>query len=75
MKLKCKKAGQSVVDSTGQPLACSACNGEITVVGGRIALSPIGGMLSLPRIPLANFNCPATISNPRESELVEVVEE
>jgi len=74
--LKCEKAGKTVKDLSGNELACRYCNGLITVedIGGKLKVHlSIGNMFSLPRIPHAMFNCPATLPDPRKSNLVEVV--
>ena len=82
-KLKCKMAGKritAVIDPECE-LACSRCSGIITVetkeVNGivikRVRLD-VKTYATLPRIPLADFNCPATIPDPTKSDIVEVIE-
>ena len=78
LKLKCKVAGKHVKTLDGLPVICEHCEGIIIVqiandrvVGKRLKSKMFG---RVPRIPYAMFNCPATILDPRKSELVEVIE-
>lgn len=74
MILKCKKAGKDVSDVSGMPALCRSCSGEIEVSGNRVTLKTTAdGFRPLPRAGSHGFDCPATITNPQSSELVQVV--
>jgi len=69
MLLRCKYQGKPVKDLMGQPLACRWCKG-IEFEGNYIKVKVEGFLGSLPRIPWAMFNCPATLPDPRKSNLI-----
>jgi len=78
LKLKCKMAGKDIRDVNGLPLACKDCSGEIEVEvdeSGKVLHVQLllRNMRTLPRRPFASFDCPSTLSDPRKSDLVEVV--
>jgi len=77
MKLRCKMKGKKVVDKSDSNIeyACRFCNGEIEVEkkGDRVVfkkIPTINYMVSYPREEDVGFNCPATLANPEESNLV-----
>jgi len=82
--LKCKMAGKDIKDIYGFTLACKFCEGIIYFDPNTFAkkLKPIAPKCdfiryrwkpTLPYRPIAEFDCPVTLSDPRESELVEVI--
>jgi len=73
LKLRCKMAGKDVRALDGQPLACRQCTGIIEIGDNYVRLK-IRTKLSLPRIPYALFNCPATLADPTKSDKVEIIE-
>ena len=77
IKLKCKMAGKRVRTLDNLPVICEHCEGIIIVqivddriVSKRLKCNMFG---RVPRIPYTMFNCPATILDPRKSDLVEVI--
>ena len=77
IKLKCKIAGKQVKTLDNLPVICPHCDGiiEVQIVDDKIVSKRLKSKMfgRVPRIPYAMFNCPATILDPRKSELVEVI--
>ena len=72
MIVTCSKAGSVVISKKTNIIAmCKDCSGKIEIDNGSVTLSTkVDGFRPLPRKPDFEFNCPATISNPKSSELV-----
>ena len=72
MIMRCKMAGKLVEDENGLLALCHCCSGEIIIENNKVKLSTKAkGFYSLPRKPSFDFNCPATLANPLESDLLE----
>lgn len=83
--LKCRMAGKDVKDIYGFTLACKFCEGIIYFDENTFAkkLKPIAPKCdfvryrwrpAVPYKPIANFDCPVVLADPRKSDLVEVIE-